>query len=181
MNKIVAVVGMCGSGKSVATELFEKHGFSKVYLGQLTFDILAERGIERTAETERQIREELRSTGDKGVYAKMYLPKIRELYKKGDVVIESLYSWSEYKYIKQEFGDAFQVLCIATNAPHRYSRLLNRDYRSQTIKESIARDYSEIENIEKGGPIGIADYYITNNADEKTFKDQVEKYILSLK
>ena len=29
MNKIVAVVGMCGSGKSVATELFEKYGYQK--------------------------------------------------------------------------------------------------------------------------------------------------------
>ena len=72
MNKIVAVVGMCGSGKSVATELFEKYGYQKVYFGQVTFDILKERGIERTAESEQMIREELRASGDKGIYAKIY-------------------------------------------------------------------------------------------------------------
>lgn len=181
MNKIIAVVGMCGSGKSVATELFEKHGYQKIYFGQVTFDILKERGMERTAENERIIREELRASGDKGIYAKIYLPKIRELFKKGNVVIESMYSWSEYKYVKQEFGDAFSVLCIVTNASLRYSRLKTREYRGQTEEESVKRDYTEIENIEKGGPISIADYYITNNAGIRSFRNNVEKYILNLK
>ncbi len=181
MNKIVAVVGMCGSGKSVATELFEKYGYQKVYFGQVTFDILKERGIDRTAESEQMIREELRASGDKGIYAKIYLPKIRELFKNGNVVIESMYSWSEYKYVKQEFGDAFSVLCIATDAPLRYARLQERDYRGQTKEESMKRDYTEIENIEKGGPISIADHCITNNADIETFKLEVEQYIKNLK
>lgn len=180
MNKIIAVVGMCGSGKSVATELFEKHGYQRVYFGKVTFDILKERGIERTEDNERMIREELRASGDKGIYAKIYLPKIREFYAKGNVVIESMYSWSEYKYVKQEFGENFKVLCIATDAPLRYARLKNRDYRGQTLEESLSRDYTEIENIEKGGPISIADHYITNNADVETFKAEVEKYIKSL-
>ena len=39
----------------------------------------------------------------------------------------------------------------------------------------------EIENIEKGGPIGIADHYITNNADEKTFLNEINEYIESVK
>jgi dephospho-CoA kinase len=181
MNNIVAVVGMCGSGKTVATEQFEKQGYQKVYFGQLTMDILAERKIERTPETERAVREELRASGDKGIYAKMYLPKIRELIKKGNVVIESLYSWSEYKYIKQEFGDAFKVLCIATNAGLRYERLKNRPIRPHTLEESIMRDYSEIENIEKGGPIAIADCYICNNGEIEPFVNEVNSYINSLK
>ena len=42
MNKIVAVVGMCGSGKSVATELFEKYGYQKVYFGGITYDKMKE-------------------------------------------------------------------------------------------------------------------------------------------
>ena len=92
-----------------------------------------------------------------------------------------MYSWSEYKYVKQEFGDAFSVLCIATDAPLRYARLQERDYRGQTKEESMKRDYTEIENIEKGGPISIADHYITNNADIETFKLAVEQYIKNLK
>ena len=36
MNKIIAVVGMCGSGKSVAVEEFEKRGYKKIYFGAAT-------------------------------------------------------------------------------------------------------------------------------------------------
>ena len=33
MNKLIAVVGMTGSGKSVITDYLEKNGFKKVYFG----------------------------------------------------------------------------------------------------------------------------------------------------
>ena len=38
MNKIIAIVGMCGSGKSIATDLLEKKGWNKVYFGGLVYD-----------------------------------------------------------------------------------------------------------------------------------------------
>ena len=31
MNKIIAIVGMCGSGKSIANEFFVKKGFSRFF------------------------------------------------------------------------------------------------------------------------------------------------------
>ena len=42
MNKIIAIVGMCGSGKSIATEYYEKLGFKKVYFGGVTIEKLKE-------------------------------------------------------------------------------------------------------------------------------------------
>ena len=33
MNKIIAIVGMCGSGKSVASDYLESIGYKKVYFG----------------------------------------------------------------------------------------------------------------------------------------------------
>ena len=45
----------------------------------------------------------------------------------------------------------------------RYERVAkrpNRPFDTQAIRE---RDRSEIENLEKGGPIAAADYYILNN------------------
>ncbi len=181
MNKIIAVVGMCGSGKSVAVDEFVKAGFQKIYFGQATMDVLAKRGLPKTEANERMVREELRATGDKGIYAKIFLPQIRELFEKGNVVIESMYSWSEYKYVKEEFGDAFEVLCIATDAEIRYKRLQTRKIRPLTKEQAMSRDWAEIENIEKGGPIGIADRYITNNDDEQTFLNEINEYIESVK
>lgn len=179
-NKIIAVVGMCGSGKSVAVEEFEKRGWQKIYFGEATFIKMKELGLEINEENERKAREMLRATGDKGIYAKVFLPKIREAHKKGNVVIESLYAWSEYKIIKEEFGDDFEVLCIATDAPLRRKRLETRDFRPMDKETSRSRDYAEIENIEKGGPIGIADHYILNNGSEESFKNEVIEYIESI-
>ena len=111
-NKIIAVVGMCGSGKSVAVEEFEKRGWHKIYFGEATFIKMKELGLEVNEENERKTREMLRASGDKGIYAKIFLPEIEKAYNKGNVVIESLYAWSEYKIIKEKFGEAFEVLCL---------------------------------------------------------------------
>lgn len=176
-HKIIAVVGMCGSGKSVAVNEFEKRGWTKIYFGEATFIKMKELGLEINEENERKTREMLRASGDKGIYAKIFLPEIEKAHKKGNVVIESMYSWSEYKIIKDKFGDNFEVLCIATDTPLRRSRLKMRAFRPMDEATSMSRDYSEIENIEKGGPIGIADHYILNNGTINTFKKHVIKYI----
>ncbi len=177
MNKIIAIVGMCGSGKTVATELFEEAGYKKIYIGAITFEELARRGLEVNEQNERLIREEFRSSGDKAIYSRMSLPKIEELYAQGNVVVESMYSWSEYKLLKEHFGDAFEVLAIVTNAKLRRERLVNRPLRPFSLEDSKSRDYAEIENIEKAGPIGIADYYITNNGSEEEYKQKVIDFI----
>ena len=39
-NKLVAIVGMCGSGKSDATEWFVELGWDRVYFGGVTMDEL---------------------------------------------------------------------------------------------------------------------------------------------
>ena len=38
MNKVIAIVGMCGSGKSIASDILEKKGYEKVYFGGVTFE-----------------------------------------------------------------------------------------------------------------------------------------------
>lgn len=175
--KIIAVIGMCGSGKSVAVEEFEKRGWYKVYFGAATFVKMKELGLEINEENEMKCREMLRASGDKGIYARIFLPEIEKASKKGNVVIESMYSWSEYKILKEKFKKKFEVLCIATDAPLRRERLKTRAFRPMDEKTSMARDYAEIENIEKGGPIGIADHYILNNGSVTAFKREVIKYI----
>lgn len=176
-NKIIAVVGMCGSGKSVAVNLIEKQGFKKIYFGEATFKKMKELNLELNSENERKVREMLRESGDKGIYAKIYLNDIKKAHKEGNVVIESMYSWSEYKILKEEFKDDFLVLSIVTDASIRYERLENRAFRPLTKEEALSRDYLEIENIEKGGPIGIADHFILNNGSQAQLKREILKFL----
>ena len=180
-NIIVAVVGLCGTGKSEATQIFIENGFKKVYFGDVTFDEMKRQNLEINPENERKVREQLRSKGDMAIYAKMSEPKIKELFKTNDVVVESLYSWSEYKYLKEIYKDDFKLLAIVTDRDLRAKRLMHREFRPLTDEEVKTRDYTEIENIEKGGPIAIADHFIINNFDLKHLKTEIEKYINDLR
>jgi len=180
-NIIVAVVGLCGTGKSEATQIFIENGFKKVYFGDVTFDEMKRQNLEINPANERKIREQLRSEGDMAIYAKKSEPKIRELFKTSDVVVESLYSWSEYKYLKDIYKDNFKLLAIVTDRDLRAKRLMTREFRPLTDEEVTTRDYTEIENIEKGGPIAIADHFIVNNYDLNYLKSEIEKYIKELR
>ncbi len=163
-RQIVATVGMCGSGKSVAGERLEALGFVKVYFGGLTIEEVKHRGLEVNEKNERVVREELRRTHGMGAFAVLSLPKIEALLGGGKrVLIDGLYSFSEYKILKEKFGDGLLVVAVFTPRALRYQRLARRAERPLTEAEAVSRDYAEIENIEKGGPIALADYTIVND------------------
>ncbi len=179
-GKIVAVVGMCGSGKSVATEVFCEAGFRSVYFGGVTMEELERRGLPKTEANERAVREQLRADYGLAAYAILLYERIAEYSQQGGVVLDGLYSWSEYKYLKDKFGDELSVLAIVTDRGLRYSRLTGRTVRPLTNAEAQARDYAEIENLEKGGPISIADRYITNNGTADELIAAIKSYIAQL-
>ena len=163
MNKIIAIVGMCGSGKSVASEYLEnKLNYKKVYFGGVTMKKLKEAGLEVNAENEKMMREKLRKELGMAAYAKVLLPEIKELAKENNVVLDGLYSWSEYKVLIEEIPN-LKLISVVADKDLRYQRLTTRDIRPLTNTEAQNRDLSEIENIEKAPPIAYADYYILNN------------------
>lgn len=172
MNKIIAIVGMCGSGKSIASEYYEKLGYTKIYFGGVTMDKMKEEGLEITPDNERYMRERLRKEYGMGAYAVLLLDKIEEASKTSNVVLDGLYSWDELKILKEKFSNLI-VISIVVNKKLRYSRLNSRDIRPLTNEEANKRDVTEIENLAKGGPISYADYYILNN-------NEIDKYLSDL-
>lgn len=174
MNKIVAIVGMCGSGKSIASEYYESLGWPKVYFGGVTMDVMKEEGLEINPVNERMVRERLRKDYGMGAYATLLLPKIEEYANKGNVVLDGLYSWDELKILKEKFGEQIVVIAIIVDKKNRYNRLANRKIRPLTNEEAETRDITEIENLAKGGPIVFADYYILNNNNLNTYRKEIE-------
>ena len=75
MNKLIAIVGMSGSGKSVATDYLEKKGWKKIYFGGITYKLMKEANIEITPDgkSEKEFREKLRKEHGKECYAKLFL------------------------------------------------------------------------------------------------------------
>lgn len=179
-NKIVAIVGMCGSGKSVVTGTFVEQGWNMEYFGKITMDTLAERNMAVTPENEKMIREDLRKELGPDAYAKKLLPIIQRDVQSANTVLDGLYSWSEYIYLKKHLDTDFIVLAVITQKKDRYRRLTTREIRPLTNEQAEARDIAEIENLEKGGPIAMADHFIMNSGSEDDLKQATLDFIKSL-
>ena len=177
MGKIIAIVGMCGSGKSIASDYLEKKGYAKIYFGGVTMEKLKEKNLSVTPENEKMMREKLREDLGMGAFAKILLPRIKELSKDNDLVLDGLYSWDEYKILNEELGNKLKMIAIIVDKKIRYKRLAEREIRPLTKKEAMNRDLSEIENIAKAPPIAYADYYVLNNGTLEEYEKRLETII----
>lgn len=168
MKLILAFVGMPGSGKTEATLYLKKKGISFVRFGKITDEGVREMGLPLTPENERIFREKIRKELGMAAYAIKAEPEIRELLDKNDVIaIDGLYSWEEYVFLKKRFPELI-LIYIYSEPKKRYERLSKRKTRPVSFIESYRRDILEIERLNKGGPIAIADHLVDNNSDDLT-------------
>ena len=184
-HKFVAIVGLCGAGKTVASNFFVGKGYQYARFGQIVLDEVKRRFGQNPPEgfekAEKEVREGLRRKYGPAAMAILNKPKFDRLLKKGNVVGDGLYSWSEYKYLKSAYGDNFRCIAIQSSPSLRYERLSERGeiddkmiHRPFSAIEAQQRDYAEIENIEKGGPIAIADVTIVNNGTKEELLEKLE-------
>ena len=179
--KVVAIVGMAGAGKSEVARMFEEHGFNKVRFGDITDEELRNRGLEANEEHERYVRQQLRKEHGMAAYAKLNLPRIDSSLKSSNVVVDGLYSWEEYILLKQYYGGQFTVVAVWASPTTRHARLAHRAERPLTLAEAANRDKSEIENINKGGPIAMADFTIVNEASLEELEKETKRVSSVLK
>lgn len=175
-NKLFAVVGMCGSGKSIASDYLVELGFNKVYFGGVTMSKLKEKGLEITPENEKMMREKLREDLGMGAFAIILLPEIKECLEKGNTVLDGVYSYDEVKILKENFKD-LKIISVMCDKNIRYERLSTREIRPLTNIEAEKRDISEVENIAKAPPIAMADYYVLNNGSVEEYKNRIDEII----
>lgn len=177
--KIVAFVGLAGSGKSSAVDyLTEKH-IPKIYFGGIIYKAMEEAGIAVTWESQQKFREEIREREGKDFVVKRAVQEARHLIDAGQrrIVLDGLYSWSEYKLLKHEFPGEMTVIAIVTPKHERKKRMAKRPERPMSSEEVDKRDWTEIENLEKGGPIAIADYFVHNDRDLDWLHEQLDEVL----
>jgi len=179
-NPFLVIVGMAGSGKSSIARHLEKKGWRVIRFGALTMQELGKRGLPINQANEKAVREALRAKHGMEAYAKLLLPTIQESLSAGPTVIDGMYSWSEYKFLRKHFGDEMKVVAIYTTRSLRYARISQRKERPLTFEEAEQRDRAELENVEKGGPIAMADYTIVNDGTEKELFRAADKLLSTL-
>lgn len=173
-TKIIAFVGLPGVGKSSAVDYLAHKGYPKVYFGGIVLDAMTKAGLEHTQENEKPFREALRKQEGNDFVANRIVEQINSLIDAGQhrIIADGLYTWTEYKILKREFPGELTTVAIVAPKHIRHQRLAHRPVRPLTPQEANERDWAEIENLEKGGPIAIADHYIINdNTIEKLHTD----------
>ena len=177
--KILAIVGMSGSGKSVAVDYLTEKGYPKVYFGGMILKEMEKRGIEITAENEKNFREMIREAEGKDWVVRQVITEVKDLVSAGQkrIILDGVYSWTEYKILKKEFPKTLTFIAIITDRQLRYDRVAKRPIRAFNATEIRERDRSEIENLEKGGPIAAADYYILNNGTIEDMTNGIDKIL----
>ena len=179
--EIVAIVGMTGAGKSEVAHLFQESGFKKVRFGDITDKEIKKQGLEFSEENERRIREQLRCSYGMAAYAMLNLSRIDLALKKSPVVVDGLYSWEEYSFLSNYYRERFGVVAVWSSPKLRYARLAKRRERPLSNEEAASRDEAEIMNLNKSGPIAMADFTIQNEANLKDLRREVKRVITALR
>lgn len=182
--KILAIVGMSGSGKSVIVDYLTEHGIPKVYFGGMILKEMNKRGLEVTPDNERAFREKIRAEEGKDWVVQQAIAETKDLIAAGQkrIVLDGVYSWTEYKILKHEFpGEKLTFIAIITPKELRYERVAKRPERPFDAVKIRERDYSEIENLEKGGPIVAADYFLMNDGTKDDLYAKLQKVLQEIK
>lgn len=179
-KRIIALVGMAGAGKSDVAHFLASNGLPVVRFGEETDRWLREKGLPSTEENERMYRVRLRKEMGMAAYAMVAKPKIDEVLLTHEVVIlDGLYSWEEYKYLKEQYPE-LMVIGVFADRSVRYARLERRSTRSLVREEAEKRDIAEIEDVQKGGPLAMADYILENNGTPDELRQKTKALLQRL-
>lgn len=183
-KKIIALVGMPGSGKGTCTDyLHHAHGWPLIHFGTMVYEEVQRRGLDNV-EDEIFVRDDMRAKEGPAVLAKHVGRKITQYFDQGEhiIVLDGLYSWTEYKYLSEQFGDQLVVIAVAAPKAVRRQRVIARkdSHRTYTLEQIIRREIDEIEKLEKGGPIAFADYTLTNDTTPEAVEARLDAILVEL-
>ena len=163
---IIALVGLCGTGKSEACAFLESKGYEVVYFGGTVVGEVKRRGMAVNPANEKAVREELRATHGMAAMAHINLPTIQDMLTVGKrVAIDGLYSMGELEVLRAELGARLKLLAIHAPRALRYTRLGARPVRAMSPQQVDDRDWFEVQNLDKAAPIALADAHVVNDSD----------------
>ena len=179
--RALALVGMPGAGKTVCAGHLRRKGYFTLRFGAVVVDEVRRRGWALSPANERVAREELRAAHGMAAMALISLPKLQAALKRHQcVIIDGLYSFSEYRLLLDRLGAPLVLVAVAAPRHLRYQRLAARLERPLNARQARERDIQEIESLEKGGPIAMADYTLLNDRAPADLLGQLDALLESL-
>ncbi len=178
-KKVIAISGMPGAGKGVASEAAKQLGFEVLVLGDVIREETQRRGLEPTPKNMGDVMLDVRANEGPAVVAKRLLPKV-EASLSSLVVVEGVRSLSELTELKSKF----EVITVAIHASPktRFQRLLSRGRSDdpKTWETFYERDDREL-NVGLGHVIGLADVILMNEGTIPELQSAVKATLTKLK
>ena len=174
--KILAIVGLTGAGKSSVVEYLTSKGYPKVHFGSVILNALKEEGLEPTLENEKMMREKLRQQQGEDVVVQRIIAQLHHLIDAGQhhIIADGMGAWYAYRTLKHEFPGELTTVALTTPRHARHHRLTKRIDRPLTEVQADQRDYDEIERLNKGGVIAIADYFVSNEGTVDELHEKID-------
>jgi adenylate kinase len=174
-KSIIAIVGLSGSGKTETSDFFASKKIPVITFGKTVMEEVEKKGLKQSEQTQKQVREDLRKKYGLEAMAVLNKEIIKKAFEKSPlVVIDGLYSWEEYTYLKKALPKAkVYLLALHTDKQLRYSRAEKRLDRPNQYGEE--RDVNELIGINKAPPIAFADFLVKNNFSIEDLHDQLEE------
>ena len=177
--KVLGVIGLPGSGKSLFFDLAKSKGAIVANMGDIIREKAKERG-EDTGTTARKLREE----HGQYIVAKLTVQKIRNFLEKNPdadtILVEGIRSPYEIEMFKENF-DNFSSVSVFACAKTRFERLVLRGRADdpENYDDFLVRDKREL-GFGLGEVIATADYLLVNEDSLEDFQQQVREFMDAL-
>ena len=172
--KVIAIVGMPGSGKTEALNAIAEKGIPVFNMGDVITKIEPrKRGIEKTDEyIENEIRKDIRKKFGPAAVAIIIAEKVEKT-NAGIAAIGGLHSFPELEYFRQKFND-FHLIAIEASMETRFKRLSKRKYRKLDKAAFEHREKRYSEDFDIPAIMEQAEYRISNEASLEDLKTYIE-------
>jgi dephospho-CoA kinase len=180
--KVIAFVGLSGTGKSAATAYLGELGIPKVSFGDIVMNEVKKAGLEPTPENEVTIREKLRHDSAGDLVVNQAVEEIVQLIAAGQhrIVIDGLGGWEAYKQLRHELHGNLTIVALTAHRHIRHRRMAQHPEHPSTDQEVDDRDYEAIETLGKGGVIAIADHFISDNGSIEQLHTRIDELLREL-
>jgi dephospho-CoA kinase len=176
MTEIYGVTGMPLSGKTSVAEIMERHGYTKVDMGNVVRDEMEKRDID-VSETGTFVNR-MREEDGMDAIAGLTIPYLEDL-ESEKIVITGMRGWSEKQRFEEEMDSGIRVIAVWSGRETRRERMGERkreeDIQGQEFHE---RDIREIEN-GVGKLLALSDEIVVNDGSLQELETEVESVITS--
>jgi dephospho-CoA kinase len=176
--RVIATVGLPGSGKSEAAAVARELGVPVVTMGDVIRAECRDRGLD-SATHHGAVAKALRAEQGPGAIAERSLPIVEERIAETDaecVLVDGIRSDTEVDRFEAAFGEAFSLLSIEAPFDVRAERVATRgrDTPTEDGGESLAERDARERGFGMDDAIARADYAISNTDSLVAFRERIE-------